>query len=920
MQAPLSSAPTEQERQWRRREAEEQQRLRREAEEKERYRKAEEQERLRREAEEHERRRREAEEQGRRRREAEEQERRRHEAEEQARRRRAAEERARRQREEEAAARARQRQELEAQATETLQTVVSGAIVTFGAGLEVQHVVTGFECCRILVRNLPLNLREEEITGILSQHGLDPHNFHITGRNRVQNRVEVAVCAHAEAARPLLSGIHDLTLRGEPLDVELGVFNGIDGMGGGAEGRSLLRLSFFAPSARFVATYSDASSATRHLGQLQGKVFEGRSLRVSRGREGHTLVINNVPIPYDHQVLTDLAGTIFLQALRTEVIDVDSIIRRIELYVSETSSASRCEIQSRGRDRDGLVKLLISCPTWDVAKNIDDGMKKYLNLPRGIRTILPPAVSFTMLIPSAQYHAQRTQWQELDTSIKDRMACRLELRELNRGDHRVQVAGTDKRAVGMLKVQAERIASGVRVPGWHYSLTRPPPKLFADVQAVGAYLRTDARKAQIKLYGPTTAIEEASALVVAELDRLAGTQLTRIIPAVAAQFFARQGVTQLRETLDNETVEYNPATRTITATGGEDLLRAVQRLIEHGRNFIVSSTADDIVCQICFDAPSAPRTLLCGHAYCTGCLRHLFGSASDASAFPLRCVGDNAQCTTLFSLAMAREFLTQEIFDNTLALAFSAHIDSHSKDFRPCTTPDCNQIYRPQTTAQALCCPSCYSTLCAQCGEEDHDGMTCEDARLSGSKDEQERLTEEYLGGQRTIKRCPSCKTPIIKSEGCNHMTCKCGVHFCWRCLAIVDAARIYDHMQQVHGGIYEPDPPRPLVDFATPAYDPFLGADYREQQRLLLEAEQNRERQRLHYQAVLNREREAAINREREREAALRRARELDAARVRREQAGATGYSYTYGNAPTQRGQTQPTRQDNGGWGCVVM
>jgi len=32
------------------------------------------------------------------------------------------------------------------------------------------------------------------------------------------------------------------------------------------------------------------------------------------------------------------------------------------------------------------------------------------------------------------------------------------------------------------------------------------------------------------------------------------------------------------------------------------------------------------------------------------------------------------------------------------------------------------------------------------------------------------------------VKECPDCKFPYIKSAGCNHMECKCGCHWCYKC------------------------------------------------------------------------------------------------------------------------------------------
>ncbi|PRP81313.1 ATP dependent helicase [Planoprotostelium fungivorum] len=47
------------------------------------------------------------------------------------------------------------------------------------------------------------------------------------------------------------------------------------------------------------------------------------------------------------------------------------------------------------------------------------------------------------------------------------------------------------------------------------------------------------------------------------------------------------------------------------------------------------------------------------------------------------------------------------------------------------------------------------------------------------------------------LSRCPKCKSPVEKSDGCDHMTCRCGAHFCWRCGKQSSGQFVYNHLDQ---------------------------------------------------------------------------------------------------------------------------
>ena len=110
--------------------------------------------------------------------------------------------------------------------------------------------------------------------------------------------------------------------------------------------------------------------------------------------------------------------------------------------------------------------------------------------------------------------------------------------------------------------------------------------------------------------------------------------------------------------------------------------------------------------------------------------------------------------------------------------------------------------------------------------------MTCEERRVHRDPGEQERLFNVWANEHG--KQCPECRRMIEKSEGCNHMTCLCGAHFCWKCGKSFSADKIYGHMDTAHGGMHDQAP-----DWANP--NDVEENIYEEQARLLAQVQAHR-------------------------------------------------------------------------------
>jgi hypothetical protein len=92
-------------------------------------------------------------------------------------------------------------------------------------------------------------------------------------------------------------------------------------------------------------------------------------------------------------------------------------------------------------------------------------------------------------------------------------------------------------------------------------------------------------------------------------------------------------------------------------------------------------------------------------------------------------------------------------------------------------------------------CIHCYSLICTVCdlqGDDYHYNQPCL-GYLKTQMDDATIASLQALG----MQMCPGCKTGVLKTEFCDHMTCPtpgCGTHFCYRCGASISALGMYTH------------------------------------------------------------------------------------------------------------------------------
>jgi len=376
----------------------------------------------------------------------------------------------------------------------------------------------------------------------------------------------------------------------------------------------------------------------------------------------------------------------------------------------------------------------------------------------------------------------------------------------------LKVEGQVAKDVANAKETMDKILDGITVMShgevlWASSLNNNGnafQKLKQIQQDHGVIVVRNRRKAELKLYGSPEKCPGVESVIADMISAESST--VHIINLTPEEFqwacIGRFKMIAAAIGENNATFDIVSTPKRILIGGSEKEYEIVLRIVRKRELTMQAETAavkED--CAVCWTQAENPVFTRCNHVYYIECFEGLCTAAgSGEKDFSISCYGDTGRCQVVFDLEELQENLSSKVFEDILEASFASHIQRHPQTFRYCPKPDCGMIYRATNTMKFNTCAKCLTVTCTSC-HNPHEGKTCAEYKdeASGGYKALEKLKKK-LG----IKDCPKCKTPMEKTEGCNHMTCRgCGAHLCWVCLeAFSESGPCYDHMNAKHGGI----------------------------------------------------------------------------------------------------------------------
>ena len=189
-----------------------------------------------------------------------------------------------------------------------------------------------------------------------------------------------------------------------------------------------------------------------------------------------------------------------------------------------------------------------------------------------------------------------------------------------------------------------------------------------------------------------------------------------------------------------------------------------------------------IECPICYDDCKGVRLLNCGHDFCETCITtHVRMKVKRGEVLPSQlrcpmpeCLAEIHPSDVLLALQDEKQR------DRYHRLTVQKFVDNDD-EAACCPTAGCEYKFWFDATYRKLDCPSCSKVYCVSCRSDWHEGKTCEEFRAEQKVDSDDEEFQKYVNTKK-LKQCPKCKHWIERTQGCDAMTCRCGLVFCYNC------------------------------------------------------------------------------------------------------------------------------------------
>ncbi|EFJ40286.1 hypothetical protein VOLCADRAFT_46019, partial [Volvox carteri f. nagariensis] len=195
----------------------------------------------------------------------------------------------------------------------------------------------------------------------------------------------------------------------------------------------------------------------------------------------------------------------------------------------------------------------------------------------------------------------------------------------------------------------------------------------------------------------------------------------------------------------------------------------------------------------------------CGHRFCGLCLSRHVQLAARRRAFPVRCpqpgcrgTEKNQTCSVFGPVPWHDSWWCVAV--RFCVLSYS-QLEVESSLPQPlrfyCPNPECSLLMVLDVSGEHLenspvRCPGCRAQLCGRCRVLWHIGVSCEQYRAmqvrlgagssGGGGGGGDEAALAGVSGERVWKPCPQCRQLVEMAQGCNHITCKCGAEWCYKC------------------------------------------------------------------------------------------------------------------------------------------